>query len=173
MKAEERETGERSGDALTEPARCRTSTACTQPQGSEDVLEAGRQPELRVLLQEEMDTTCLASLLPSFPAERPCRAARHRHLHKAQSSSISAKANRPDNRNSSLPSSCAWKTHSLARELAAPAPNSAGRQAPGLTFRRAVEVRGLHAVPVDQHHCLVLRGAAHGLLFPLPLIVVF
>lgn len=80
------------------------------------------QPELSVLLQEGVEAKCLKPLLPSFPEERPRRAARLRHLRRAQSSSISARANKPDDGNSSLPGSCSWKAHSLAGEQAAPAP---------------------------------------------------
>lgn len=41
MKAGEGVSGEGSGDAPTEPACCRTLTACSQPRGNEDVLDTG------------------------------------------------------------------------------------------------------------------------------------
>lgn len=74
----------------------------------------GIQLEFWPFPQEGMETMSLVSLLPLFPVESPRRAVRHHHLHGAQSSSISARANKPDNRNSSFPGSFSWKTHSLA-----------------------------------------------------------
>lgn len=52
----------------------------------------------------------LVSLL-SLAVERPRHGAHHHHLHRAQSSSISATT---ATKNSSLPGSCSGKTHSSA-----------------------------------------------------------
>lgn len=99
----------------------------------------------------------LVSLL-SLPAERPCYGDHHRHLHRAQSSSISATT---AIKNSSLAGSCSGKTQSSAgsRWL--------------LTFCGVVQVGSLGPAPTDQCHGLVLSAAAQGLLRPLPLLIIF
>lgn len=99
----------------------------------------------------------LVSLL-SHPVERPRYGARHRHLHRAQSSSISATT---AIENFSLPGSCSGKIQSSAgsRWL--------------LTFCGVVQVSSLGPAPTDQHHGLVLGAAAQGLLGPLPLLIIF
>lgn len=130
----------------------------------------GARPELSALPQQGMETTSLVSPLPSSPAQGPRRAARRRHLRGAQSGSVSARAGR-QTQGFPPPRRLLPKTHSSAGQ-AAPAPNRS-QPAPGLTLREAAEVSSLQAVPVDQHRRLVLGRAAHGLLSPLPLFIIF
>lgn len=138
--------GERGGMALPEVSWHRTPTACAQPHTRRACL----------MLDSSQSSVCFPKamsllFLLSLPVERACHGAR-RHLHRAQSSSISATS---AIRNSS------GKTHSSAgsRWL--------------LTFREMAQVSSLGPAPTNQRHGLVLGAAAQGLLGPLPLLVVF